>query len=57
MNTYKIHNSERQRKRERERDNKLAYLTPPKLLAKNSVINTVARWEKHCGYDYDVPEY
>lgn len=32
------------------------HLTPPKYTEKSSIYNTVARWEKHCGYDFNVPE-
>ena len=55
MYSCKIHNSERQRKKEKERVT-FNHATPPKLIMKSSVINTVHRWEKHFGYDFDVPE-
>ena len=57
MITYKIHKSERLQKRDSERE-RIRYnnTTPPKYMMRSSIYNTVARWEKHCGYNFEVPE-
>jgi PP-loop superfamily ATP-utilizing enzyme len=53
----KIRNDGRRKKRESEKVTQLYNsLTPPKYTCKQSVYNTVAKWEKKYGYNYDCRE-
>lgn len=51
MDSIKIHKGERTRKRE-NKNNYFQYFTPPKYTERNSVYNTVRKWEKQMGYDF-----